>query len=437
MLVGRDNELNILQDAYEQKGFRSIMVGGRLGVGKSTLISEFSKGKHCLWFTAEAVNDRMNLNLFTSMFSSEESFDTWDEALNALAGMNRERTIVVIDNLHHLCTPGGRFVEALMKAIDESLSASDILLILISDLSKSELEDRAQKFRMQSLYLDELDYYNASAMLVAFSHEDRIRFYACLGGMPKYLAAVDPSLSFEENISDLFFKPNGMLYTEPFSRAETDRREPLVYNSILRAIACGYNKLNTIVEYSCEEKYKVAKYLRVLVDEEVIRRVLPFGKDAENARNGIYQIVDRSYLFWYRFIFGNQALIDRGNGEEYANSSVFGKVLEEFVDETALADICQQYLLRRTTPTDIGKWWNDKMTGGVISLSKEDNESTIVVCNRSDMSEPELISDYVNRNYPLGPSVKKKVVYVARSRGQEYPTDYSEVWNSDTLFNVM
>lgn len=436
MLIGRDSELNILQNAYEQKGFHLVMLGGRLGVGKSTLISEFIKGKKFLWFTAEAVNDRMNLDLFARLLDCNESFDTWDAAFHSLAVMCGERTVVVVDNLHHLRTPGGGFIEALNSARNCCLATSDVLLILVSDLAKSALENQAHQLGANALYLAEFDYYDASAMLEVFSNEDKIRFYACLGGMPKYLATVDPSLSFEENIRNLFFKPSGMLYTEPFTRAETDRREPLVYNSILRAIACGHNKLNTIVAYSGEEKYKVAKYLRVLVDEDVIRRVLPFGKDAENARNGIYQIVDRSYLFWYRFIFGNQAVIDCDDGKAYADSFVFGKVLEEFVDETALADICQQHLIRRTvqTPVEIGKWWNDRMTGGVISLSKEDCESMIVVCNGHGVSEPDKITDYMNRNYPLGPAVKRRYVYMARSLMQEYPTGYCEVWNSDTLF---
>lgn len=441
MLIGRDNELKILQNAYEHGGFHVIFIGGKLGVGKSTLISEFVKDKVRICFTAEAVNDRMNLDLFGRLLPKSPQLDDWDSAFEYVAGYyGKERVVIVIDNVYNLRASCSTFSESFIKMSAECLADSGILLLLAGDCRPVEMEEVSQRLGTDSIYLNELDYLDAAAFLSGYSEEDKIRFYACLGGMPKYLAAVDTSLSFEENIGKLYFKSNGMLYTEPFVRSETDRREPLVYNSILRSIACGHNKLNSIVTYSGEEKYKVAKYLRVLVDEGVIRRTMPFGKNAENGRNGIYQIVDRSYLFWYSFVFGHQELIDGGKGEEYAKEAVFGEPMEAYVNETAFVDICQQYLERRNgarESVETGKWWDGEIPCGVIALSKENNEALIVGCKwgGKPISKDEITA-LRNREYPIGSDVKKQYIYLSQYETSRETKQGCMVWNADRLFNL-
>lgn len=416
MFIGRDNELNILTKAYEKESFQSVMIGGKLGLGKSTLISNFVEDKEHLWFTAEAVNDKMNLSLFTRVLGFDDSFTSWETAFSSLVKMmGKKRKIVIIDNLYNLQTPGSGFTEAVIKAKDGCFSTSNILLILVSDLCKSVLEEQAQTFGSQAIYLGELDYYDASRMLSSFNFEDRVRFYSCLGGIPKYLTSVDSNLSFEENICNLFFKPNGMLYIEPFVRSETDRREPLVYNSILRAISCGVNKLNSIVQYTGEEKYKVAKYLRVLVDEEVLQRIVPFGKDMESGRNGIYQMTDRSYLFWYRFVYGNQNIVDSGRGEAYAQECVFGDSLDAFVEETAFIDICQQFLRRRRPANiiELGKWWDTDTPVSIIAVDS-DEETIVMGCrwHGAPISDDEMTL-LSKRCYPITKSENIRYAYMS------------------------
>ena len=52
MFIGRDRELNTLQELYEKDGFGMSVIYGRRRIGKSTLIVEFLKDKKSIFYTA-------------------------------------------------------------------------------------------------------------------------------------------------------------------------------------------------------------------------------------------------------------------------------------------------------------------------------------------------------------------------------------------------
>lgn len=385
MLIGRDRELKILQEAYECGGCQTVFVAGKTGVGKSALLSEFIKSKPGIYFTAESVNDALNLSLFhqtvAERYPDVPDFIDWKVALHIVSQFSQgKRLILVIDDVSNLLIASSNFLNSLLDVMSGATDSSDFLLILAGTYSRSVLEKLNIKLGGRAVYLDQLDYFDASKMLDGFSSEDKLRLYACLGGVPKYLTMVDAGISFEENIYNLFFAQKGVLNIEPFARARTDTREPQVYNAILRAIACGANRLSSIVEYSGEEKYKIAKYLKVLVDADVINRIVPHGKDAENSRNGIYQITDKSYLFWYRFVFGNK--IHRKEFGPATLPCVFGNSLECYVYDVISRDVCVQYLSRSNSngrlpfeAESVGMWWDDGTKIDVLASSSDSTQT--------------------------------------------------------------
>lgn len=91
--------------------------------------------------------------------------------------------------------------------------------------------------RTVQMKLDGFDYVDASRMLAGYGNEDMVRFYACIGGTPHYLNQVDPALTFQQNIANLFFRPSGYLYDEPTMLLRQELREPAVYNAVISAIA--------------------------------------------------------------------------------------------------------------------------------------------------------------------------------------------------------
>ena len=103
-------------------------------------------------------------------------------------------------------------------------------------------------------------------MLDSFSIEDKLKFYACVGATPHYLAQIKASESFEENIKRLYFDMSGYLYNEPMMLLQQELREPAMYNSIIAAIAGGTSRLNEIATRISEDSPKASKYLQTLVN---------------------------------------------------------------------------------------------------------------------------------------------------------------------------
>ena len=61
MFVGREKELSTLNKLYGEDTFQMVVLYGRRRIGKTTLITEFIQDKPAILFTAQEVNDAMNL----------------------------------------------------------------------------------------------------------------------------------------------------------------------------------------------------------------------------------------------------------------------------------------------------------------------------------------------------------------------------------------
>ena len=86
MFIGRENELALLRDLYHSTGFEFLVVYGRRRVGKTSLLSEFSKDKHAVFFSAQEKNDPLNLADLSKAVQIHfdgnfyGSFDGWESA---------------------------------------------------------------------------------------------------------------------------------------------------------------------------------------------------------------------------------------------------------------------------------------------------------------------------------------------------------------------
>ena len=62
--VDREQEMETLQSEYEREGSALVVLYGRRRVGKTTLISEFIRGKKALFFLASEEAEAQNRNAF-------------------------------------------------------------------------------------------------------------------------------------------------------------------------------------------------------------------------------------------------------------------------------------------------------------------------------------------------------------------------------------
>jgi len=399
MFVGREKELAALDKLYSENVFQMVVLYGRRRVGKTTLISEFISGKPAIFFSAQEVNNALNLSLFSkkvySFFDIPESagaFINWYTAFEFLAEKAKQRRFVLaFDEFPYAVHADHSLKSILQTTIDHGLKNTGLFMILCgSQMGFMENEVLGYKSplfgrRTAQIKLEGFDYYDAGKMLSGFSTEDKLRIYSCVGGTPHYLAQIKAGESFEENIKRLYFDISGYLYNEPIMLLHQELREPAMYNSIIAAIAGGASKLNEIATKIGELSPKVSKYLQTLVNLNIVIKVYPFGENPQNSRRGVYRIADNCYDFWYSFVFPNKPEIESGSGGIIAGKEVFGEKLSAYIGKPPFEAICLQYMQRANrrkklpvTATAFGSWW------GTDTKEKSQADFDVIAANRTE-----------------------------------------------------
>ncbi len=375
MFIGRNDELSELNSIYQKKGFRFVVIYGRRRVGKTALINEFCKDKEHIFYIAIEQNDKAALESFSNVilqrYPSAKSFidvfPSWDKAFEYIADQaGKERLILAIDEYPYLAGSNPSISSILQKHIDTSFQKSNLYLLLCGS-SMSFMENQVLGYksplygrRTAQLKIEPFDYFDSSLFFSDATIEEKVLAYGAAGGIPQYLGILAEESGMEKGIAESFFKKTGVLYEEPENLLKQELREPAVYNSIISAIAHGATRLNEISTKSGEENKKCSKYLKTLIDLQIVKKEMPQGKKTE--RNSIYSLKDNMFRFWYRFIPQNVTNIESGLGEQVLKKRVL-PVISDYLGKV-FEDICIEYLKRcnsaMTLPfmfNAIGRWW--------------------------------------------------------------------------------
>lgn len=418
MFVGRQQELNKLNQMYQSNRFEFAVIYGRRRVGKTTLIKEFCKGKKAIYFIAREANDLMNLENFSNdvfAVTSHESegnvyFPNWEKAFDYIYKVScNERLILVIDEYPYLAQSNRSISSILQAHIDMKLKESKLFLILCGS-SMSFMEHQVLGYksplygrRTAQFKIRPFTYYESAELLAGFNIEEQAILYGITGGVPDYLARIRLDLSIKENIKNLFLSESGHLFEEPANLLKQELRQPAIYNGIIAAIANGASKLNEIATKVGIENNKCAKYISALIALGIIKKDKPLTED--ESRKSIYLLDDQMFRFWYRFIPGNMSSIAVGLSDIVYDKTV-NPQLSNYMGLT-FEQICTQYLIRENSKLSlpfvfgsIGRWWGNN------PYKKRQEEIDIMAINGKDA----IFGECRWRNEPVGINVFHELV---------------------------
>ncbi|NCA99224.1 MAG: ATP-binding protein [Clostridia bacterium] len=376
MFIGRERELSALEKAYGKSTFQMIVLYGRRRIGKTTLLSRFAEDKRAIFFSAQQVNDHLALEQFSAKvlaFFEEKMirrFDDWAMAFDYVGQKAaNERFILIIDEFPYLASANPTLLSLLQHTIDHEWQKTQLYLVLcgssIGFMESEVLGAKSPLFgrRTAQLQLTAFNYRDAAQFYPGFARLDQMRAYAIWGGVPNYIHLVDDQMSLSENITATILQPDAYLAEEPVLFLKQEFREPALYNSILQAIASGASRINEIATRVGEDSSKCLKYIQHLISISLIARETPF-LEPESSRRSIYRIIDPFFRFWYRFVFSNRDLIERGMGEVLLHEKILPG-LDTFVG-TEFEKICLNYLWEQNRQdrlpflfTKIGRWWGN------------------------------------------------------------------------------
>jgi AAA+ ATPase superfamily predicted ATPase len=376
MFVGRKNELDNLNKAYQKDSFQFPVIYGRRRVGKTTLINAFCKGKKTVYFVAVQSTAKENLEILSAQILSalapdapRNPFSSLRDAIDyVFERAKKERIIFAIDEYPYLAKSDSAISSILQAAIDKYQDDSKLFLILcgssMSFMEKQVLSSKSPLYgrRTAQFKLLPFDYLESAEMLPTYTNEEKIIFYSVTGGIPEYLSRVDNTLSLQENVQKLFFDPSGRLFEEPTNLLKQELKIPETYNAIITAVADGSRKLNEIATKVGIETSQCSKMLATLVSLGLVRKEIPITES--NSKKTIYLLDDGMFIFWYRFVLPELSRITAGLGDDVC-SEVFEEQLASHTGD-AFEECATQYMWRvlkaKTAPISfkkIGRWWGN------------------------------------------------------------------------------
>lgn len=337
MVIGRENEILLLNQRLDSLKSEFVAVYGRRRVGKTFLVKSVFEGKFTFQLTGIAqatFKDQLtNFNMaMRKQYPNEiiNSASNWMEAFQQISDIaeksKEKKKIIFIDELPWFDTARSRFIQALEHFWNSWASArKDVLLIvcgsaaswMINSLinNRGGLHNRVtQKIKIEPFTLKECeDFLNHKKITLDKYHI--IQLYMVLGGIPFYWNELKKGLSASQNINQLCFESNGFLMGEfnnlfksLFAKAER-------HEAIIAALAKKGKGL-TREEISTETKQltggSFTRLLEELEESGFIRKYIPFEK---KERSSLYQLSDFFSLFHIKFIKG-QKRFDKNHWEK-------------------------------------------------------------------------------------------------------------------------
>ncbi|HKL79523.1 MAG TPA: ATP-binding protein [Mobilitalea sp.] len=406
MFVKRTAELNQLAKQYETPGSNLVILYGRKGVGKTTLLRGFMKGKPACYYLGVECDDRMQIDHMNNQWNTPKEQDSaaisYQQLIRTLIKGQSQKTVIVLDEFHLIVKNGPGLLEVLPLI---AKSSTPFMFVLCSSSIRfvenemvgwmGELAANITSY----LKLKEFSFVDFVNRFPKSSVETCIYVNALLGGVPDYLTRWREEQSVRNNIISVFMNKDSRLFHEPQYFLKQDLREPAVYNTILSSLAEGNRKLNDLHRHTGYSRAKIIVYIKNLMELDVVEKLVPLGDEGkENAKKGLYRIKDHFLHFWYRFVFPNISELQLGEAVK-----VYEEKVEPFMNNYMgeyFAEVCMEYLklmnLHQRLPV-VYQWW-DRWYGknGTIDIIArgQNDESLAGICIWEDRNCK--VSDYDN-----------------------------------------
>lgn len=408
-LIGREEERQILEKALISPKAEMISVIGRRRVGKTFLIKSVYQNQIDFEVTgiqfATREEQMRNFMLRLSDFSEGRFPITepkdWIEAFHFLSKFleqkqqqKSEKLIVFLDELPWLSTHRSGFLKGFSFFWNSWAVNQNIVVVICGSAAswmikkvvhhKGGLHNRiTRRVTLKPFTLAETERFLKDRNF-NFERYQILHLYMAMGGVPHYLDEIEGGKSAAQNINQICFSENGLLYDE-FSKLYSSLFENAENHiKIIRALAKkkkGLTRSEIVEQSKMPEGGGVTTVLDELVHSGFISMYHPFGN---KKKNRLYRLTDEYSLFYIQFIENNRNVGDGiwqqlsqtqfySTWAGYAFESICLKHIPQIKQKLGISGVY-------TTASAFFKKGTDEEEGLQIDLVLDRNDHVINIC---------------------------------------------------------
>ena len=317
--------IDSIMEQYKKACMDMSVVYGPYSVGKTYIAKELQNrltSNHVVYLLGRLANESVHIrSIERELDMPSGSFRTLEEALRRVFQMSVDKHMMFIIDDYPALVDTAPQVPILLRELMETYRDYGKTFVLLMGTHVDELKGRIlgessliaayihNYFKVNPFTLDDV-----RALGWDYTDEDLVKLYHVTGGMPGNLVHIDPALSVDENIVRLFFKPQGILCTEPQRLLMRYIRNVGAANAILYALAQLDKPFYTELCHASELKSGTfATRMADLLDMKIIGRIQ--GGSRGPLRYADYHFVNTMFQFWYQFVFPNLEEINCGQGQ--------------------------------------------------------------------------------------------------------------------------
>ncbi len=413
-ILGRGYELKELEKCMTSSQSELILICGRRRIGKTFLVDSFFDGKYAFSFTGgHNLPQDIQLKNFTKALKQygkltiEPAVNTWFDAFDVLETILQKKRsrkkVVFIDEMPWIDNAKSQFVIALENFWNSFANRRKDIVFIASGSATSWMNDKiinnqgglynrvTLQLYLKPFTLKETEEYLQSRNF-SWDRYQIIQNYMVMGGVPYYLSLLDNSLSFAQNVDNLFFSKRGKLRNEFHELYPALFKNSDSYVSVVRALNDKKSGLSR-QEIASQTKIEGGTLSKILKNLELCDFIQSFAYFGRNTRNCVYRLTDFYSMFYFRFIENI-----RGTDEKFWTHSLNSPTINAWQGITfetvclAHSDQIKETLKISGILTEISTWRDENSQ---IDLVIKRADRLIHLCEIKFSTSPyEITTDY-------------------------------------------
>jgi AAA+ ATPase superfamily predicted ATPase len=326
--IDRKREISQLHSAYQRGEASLIVVWGRRRLGKSRLLSEWTRQVDGTYWVADESSAAIQRRYLSQELEavlpgfSAVAYPDWHSLLNRLSVDARRtgwRGPLVLDEFPYMAAAAPELPSVLQKWVDREKREGKIVLALSGSSQRMMMDtvlsaDAPLFGRADTMFrLEPMSPGYIPEALQRSDAQTLLDFYTCWGGVPRYWELAAPyGARYRDAVDELVLSPLGVLHDEINRLLHMELPSAIALRPILDAIGSGAHRISEIAGRLQTPATSLSRGLSRLQDLGYVTRDVPFGENEKKGKKARYPLADPFLRLWFRAVAPHRGALHTG-----------------------------------------------------------------------------------------------------------------------------